>query len=215
MPYLNLEKEYSNRGVNPYRFQAILENAGSSILDIGCGSGAYVLELAHQYKIRGIDFQYFESWNDNPELFSISDAVEINFPDNSVDTILSFETLEHLADPEKALRQYHRVCRKNLILTVPNCYITPGMRQSLVTYYHWIDRTHVNFFSMDSITELVQASGFRISKKYYINQISWIPLLLEAFDFSTFLGKLAKKILCNLPHKDYYITCLIVAEKNN
>jgi ubiquinone/menaquinone biosynthesis C-methylase UbiE len=204
---------YSGRGVNPARLEAVINFAGKSILDVGCGSGAYVLQLADRYDIKGIDYEEFETWKEKPNLFSISDATNLDLPDNSVDTILSFECLEHLSDPELALKEYYRVARKNVILTVPNCEITPGMRQSLMLYYHWIDRTHVNFFTMESITELVQNSGFAISHSYYINQISWQPLLSEAFDFSGFLGKIIRKLLISRQKESYYITCLVVAEK--
>ena len=144
---------YAARGVNTERLNAILENAGQSVLDVGCGNGAYVLKLADRYNILGVDMQRFETWNAMPHLFSVSDASELQFKDNSFDTVLSFETLEHLTEPKKALREYYRICRKNLILTVPNCDITSGMRQSLMAYYHWVDRTHVNFFDMDTIIE--------------------------------------------------------------
>lgn len=204
---------YAARGVNPERLNAILENAGQSVLDVGCGNGAYVLKLANQYETFGVDLQHFETWNAMPHLFSISDASELQFQDNSFDTVLSFETLEHLSEPSKALREYYRICRKNLILTVPNCDITPGMHQSLMIYYHWIDRTHVNFFNMHTLIESVKAAGFKVTKHYYINQISLLPFLTEAFDFSGILGKIMQKFLLKKQQYNYYLTCLIVAEK--
>jgi len=210
---LNDTISYAIRGINTERLNAVLENAGQSVLDVGCGNGAYVLKLADQYKIFGVDIQRFESWNAIPHLFSISDASRLQFEDNSFDTILSFETLEHLSEPRNALREYYRICRKNLILTVPNCDITPGMRQSLMLYYHWIDRTHVNFFNMETITEAVKEAGFKIIKYYYINQISLMPFIAEAFDLSGLLGKVIRKILLNRQQHSYYITCLVVAEK--
>jgi hypothetical protein len=78
------------------------------------------------------------------------------------------------------------------------------------------DRTHVNFFTLESITELVQNSGFAISQSYYINQISWQPLLSEVFDFSGILGKITQKLLISRTKKEsYYITCLVVAKKKS
>lgn len=210
---LNDTISYATRGINVERLNAVLENAGQSVMDVGCGNGAYVLKLADQYKIFGVDMQRFESWNVMPDLFSISDASELQFKDNSFDTVLSFETLEHLPEPKKALKEYYRICRKNLILTVPNCDITSGMRQSLMTYYHWIDRTHINFFDMSSITEVVKEAGFKITKSYYINQISLLPLVTEAFNLSGLIGKSLQKILLKRQRHKYYITCLVIAEK--
>ncbi|NIV03297.1 MAG: hypothetical protein GWN59_01285, partial [Calditrichae bacterium] len=58
--------EYEKRGVNPYRYKAILKHAGESVLDVCCGSGAYVLKLADKYDIKGVDIQKFDSWCERP-----------------------------------------------------------------------------------------------------------------------------------------------------
>jgi ubiquinone/menaquinone biosynthesis C-methylase UbiE len=208
---------YARRGVNPARLKAVVNFSGKTILDVGCGSGAYVLELTDRYDIKGVDYQKFDTWQENPCLFSISDAAHLDLPDNSVDTILSFECLEHLPNPEIALKEYHRVTRNNIILTVPNCEITSGMRQSNMIYSHWIDRTHVNFFTMKSIINLVEDSGFAIAQSYYINQVSWLPLIAEIFGLpainSGISGKVLRRILSLVERNHYLITCLIVAEK--
>ncbi len=204
---------YTARGINYERLNAVLEYAGHSILDVCCGSGAYVLELEKDYDIRGVDIHQYEPWDAMQHLFSISDAAELDWKDNSVDTILSFETLEHLQEPEKALREYYRVCRKNIILTVPNCELTPAMHQSFLIYSPWLDRTHVQFFTMETITDMVKGVGFKIIKNYYINQISLLPLLTEAFDMSGMGGRLIRKILLKRQKHRYYLTCLVVAEK--
>lgn len=207
-----IKTSYAVRGINQERFEAILKFAGHSILDVGCGSGAYVIKLAEQRNITGVDYQHFPTWEIMPERFSKSDASQLDREDNSVDTILSFETLEHLPDPQKALQEYYRVCRNNLILTVPNCELTPGMEQSKLIYYHWIDRTHVNFFNQKEIKKLVESVGFRVEQNYYINQINLQPFLLEAFDLSDFWERYLHKFLCK-KQRIYYLTCLLVAYK--
>lgn len=208
-----VKTSYIARGINKERFEAILKFAGNSILDVGCGSGAYVLNLAEKYQVTGVDYQKFPSWEEKPHLFSISDAAELNLENNSVDTILSFETLEHLQNPEEALREYYRVCRKNIILTVPNCQITPGMENSKIIYYHWIDQTHVNFFNMEQIKSMVNDAGFNLTTSYYINQINLHPFITEAFDNSGFIRRMIHKALMKNQRHQYYLTSLIVAEK--
>lgn len=208
-----IKSSYIARGINKERFEAILKFAGNSILDVGCGNGAYVLNLAEKYQITGVDYQKFPSWDEKPQLFSISDAAELNLENNSVDTILSFETLEHLQNPEKALREYYRVCRKNIILTVPNCQITPGMENSKIIYYHWIDKTHVNFFNMEQIKSMVNDVGFNVTNSYYINQINLHAFITEAFDNSGFIRRRIHKAFMKSQRHQYYLTTLIVAEK--
>lgn len=205
--------DYSRRPLSPDRVRAIEQFAGRSILDIGCGNGSYVLHYADRYAIRGIDYQPFGAWQRRPDLFSISDAVKLDLPDSSVDTILSFETLEHLREPQAALTEYFRVCRRNLILTVPNCALTSGMRASGVIYNHWIDRTHANFWELGSISALMQAAGFRIVTAELINRIFLGPLVAESIGLSGIVARAFSRLHRLVPGPKYHMTCLVVGEK--
>jgi SAM-dependent methyltransferase len=201
--------DYAVRGLNPERLDAIRRHAGQEVLDVGCGNGGYVLHLADQLRIRGVDYRWFDAWQARPELFEVSDAQRLARPDASVDTILSFETLEHLPEPERALREYLRVARKNLILTVPNCQLTDGMRASGIIYNHWIDRTHLNFWDLDSISGLIEQAGFKVRQRGHINHLTLAPLFAE----STGLGRIGLKLFKRLQRKRYPMTCLVVADK--
>jgi SAM-dependent methyltransferase len=205
--------DYRIRTILPERLHAVLKFGGNSVLDVGCGNGAYVLELKDRYDIRGVDRQRFPSWKEAPQLFSIADAAQLGFRDGSFDTILSFETLEHLPDPELALREYFRVCRRNLILTVPNCVLTPGLQNSNLIYSHWFDPTHVNFFSMGSIAKLVQAAGFRIRASEHINRLRLGPVVMEALGLQGLLAKFGTRLFRVVQRRHYPITLLVVGEK--
>ena len=206
-------ESYASRSINQQRLDAILEYAGSSILDVGCGNGAYVLKLRETHNINGVDYQRFPTWNEAPSLFHVSDASKLNLPDNSVDTITCFEALEHLKNPEETLREFRRVCKKNVILTVPNCDLTKGMKNSKLLYWHWIDRTHLNFYDSESIQELVSESGLKVCHSYYINKINVFPFIEESFDLSGFWGGFVRKYLLKKQICSYHLTCLVVAEK--
>lgn len=205
--------DYSVRGLNSDRLAAILAHAGTEVLDVGCGSGAYVLHLADQFHIRGVDYRHFDAWNRRPELFQLSDAQELKLPDASVDTILSFETLEHLPDPARALSEYWRVCRRNLILTVPNCQLTEGMRNSGVIFNHWIDRTHLNFWDIEGIAKLVTDAGFKVQHKKHINRINPGFLLMESLDLKGRIARYGAGLFRRLQRRHYFMTNLVVATK--
>lgn len=212
---VDLEEVYANREINKERLIAILQHAGSSILDVGCGNGSYIFQLAQKYQITGVDYQPFASWNKMPQAFSICDATDLSiYKSNSFDTVTCFETLEHLTNPDKALQEFHRVCRENIILTVPNCEVPEAMLRSELIYKTWIDRTHVQFFTMSSVIKLVEKNGFNVTRSCYINKINLYPFLEEAFNLSGRVGGLLKKILMKRKSKDYHITCLLVAEKS-
>ena len=205
--------DYAIRGLNPERLAAVEQHAGPEVLDVGCGNGAYVLQLAQRYRIRGCDYRHFEAWEQRPELFEVSDAQELKLADASVDTILSFETLEHLPEPGRALREYFRVCRKNLILTVPNCTLTPGMKGSGLIYNHWIDRTHVNFWDMEKLTQQIAEAGFTVQHSRYINHINLTPLLVEALGLKGAMARYVTSLFRRRQKQTYPMTCLVVAAK--
>ncbi len=212
---IDLKAKYQKRGTNPDRVKAIRTFAGDKVLDVGCGSGAYVLSLANQKDIYGVDYQTFDSWAERPERFKVAMGDELPYANDSFDTLLSFETLEHLPDPMKALREYYRVTRDNLILTVPNCTITPAMKRSNMLYSHWEDRTHVQFFTLDSIRAHVEAAGFRVREARYINQINLMPLFLEWFQLKNPTAvKWATKLAKRYAKRAHHITCLVVGEKH-
>jgi len=205
--------DYALRGLNVERLKAIELHAGEQILDVGCGNGNYVLHLADQRQIRGCDYKRFDTWSRRPDLFDVCDAQSLPMADDSVDTILSFETLEHLPDPKRALSEYLRVARKNVIVTVPSCELTPGMKQSGIIYNHWIDRTHVNFWALDSLSEDVAAAGFRVDRRSHINHINLGFVLMEALGFRGFLARAGAAVFRRLQRRTYPMTCLVVASK--
>ncbi len=207
------QQRYARRGTNKYRMQALLEYGGEAILDVGCGSGAYVLALADERRIEGVDFSAFDSWAERPSLFKTASATDLPYGDGSFDTVCSFETLEHLADPDQALREFHRVCRNNIIISVPNCEITEGMRRSNLLYSHWGDPTHCNFYNMETIKETVIKNGFAVEKAYYINPINITPFIMEALGLSGIMLKVGSRLLKRSSRGKHHITTLLVGRK--
>ena len=204
---------YRLRGINPNRVHAVQQFAGEEIIDVGCGSGAYVLRFADERPIYGVDHIAYPTWTQRPGLFAISAADRLPFADSSTDTILSFEVLEHLSSPGRALAEYHRVARKNVIVTVPNCTITEGFRQSNLLYSHWEDRTHVNFFDLDAICALVAECGFVVKESRLINPLSLAPLVAEASGLRILGHRRARPLVERFLSRQYFITCLVVGER--
>lgn len=209
---INEHDLYLNRGINSSRLKAILEYANQNIIDVGCGSGAYVRYLKDKFNIRGIDHEVFESWASDESLFDTGSILKLPYKDNTFETVLLFEVLEHINDPMHAIMELYRVTSKNIIITVPNCSITDGMKESGLIYNHWIDRTHVNFYSRDKLIELISSCGFKISHFEYINYINLGWLFSESIYMRRPFSKILSYILFFIQRK-YPMTLLIVAEK--
>jgi len=100
---------------------------GEDILDVGCGSGTIVKRLLkREKKAIGIDigkkFVDFCQSKYKSAIFCEADAQFLPFSSECFDTIVCSEVMEHLENPEKALKEFNRVLRPRgkLILTTPN-----------------------------------------------------------------------------------------------
>ena len=202
---------YAERALNPERRAAVLRHAGRVTFDVGCGNGSYVLELGNSRKLFGADGHRFEAWDAAPGRFLMSDAAQLPLASGSVDTVLCFETLEHLPDPDRALTEYRRVSCGRLVLTVPNCEITPGMQRSNLIFGHWVDRTHRNFYVLDTIKAAVERAGFRVVEAGYINRIDVFAFIGEVLHIPTQAVRVLRKLLRPVV-RSYPMTCLVVGE---
>ena len=114
-----------------------------------------------------------------------------------------------------ALKELHRVCRNNIIISVPNCFQQKVFKASGLAYHHWIDRTHVQFFTENTLKDILTKNGFSIEVLKYINPVMPEVLFLSSWRFpmklARFIGRLAVKISLR---KQYYMTLLVVAYTN-
>jgi len=201
---------WTGRQLNPHRAAAVATYSGDSFLDIGCGNGQYVLHFKDKFETAGVDIQEYPQWAEAPKKFQVGDAARLPYDDASVDTILSFETLEHVPNPKAVLEEFHRVCRKNIIFSVPNCEVPSSLAASRLTFFHYTDRSHVNFFTRDSLTEMLVETGFRPQDVGLINACPTQPFLNELLALPSFLTRLVGKFA----KKDVFrMTILAVASK--
>ncbi|MBM3252501.1 MAG: class I SAM-dependent methyltransferase, partial [Candidatus Omnitrophica bacterium] len=87
------------------------------------------------------------------EAIAIKD--KLPFDSNSFDTVIIFELLEHVGNPDEILKEAKRVARKNILLTVPDNTGFDKLKQFKLTFEHMLETTHVNFFTKDSLSDLL------------------------------------------------------------
>ena len=94
------------------------------VLEVGCGEGEIARRLAGRFEeVTAFDLPdagLRRDWETvaGPR-FLHADAHRMPFADDAFDAIVSVEVLEHLPDPETAIREYARVARRDLLLSVP------------------------------------------------------------------------------------------------
>jgi SAM-dependent methyltransferase len=97
-------------------------------LDIACGSGygAVVLAAGEYVGLDVDDACVAEAKAHHGDLgtFAVYDGVDVPYPDETFDTVVSLETIEHLTQDTQAhfLEELARVCRRGgkLVLSTPN-----------------------------------------------------------------------------------------------
>jgi 2-polyprenyl-3-methyl-5-hydroxy-6-metoxy-1,4-benzoquinol methylase len=100
------------------------EDPAARVLEVGCGEGEIARRLHKRWgDVTALDLPdagLRADWMEVPgPRFRHADAERLPFADDAFDVLVSVEVLEHLRDPDRALREYARVARRHLLLSVP------------------------------------------------------------------------------------------------
>lgn len=91
------------------------------ILDIGCGWGEFAEAFGEKIDM-GIDIAprdlYVAAKGKMYKNLTLADARDLPFADNSYGSIVSISTFEHIANPNKLLKEMYRVLKPNGILAI-------------------------------------------------------------------------------------------------
>ena len=169
-------------GEHLVRYQA-LENIvrGKTVLDIASGSG-YGTNAISNYadKVFGVDVdqdavKYAQKNYTNSKIeFLKGDGRDIPLPDNAVDIVVSFETIEHIEDYGHFVKEVKRVLKADglFVLSTPNDKEFPEGA-------HF----HIHEFEHEELQKLVDLY-FTQSKEYF--QVTWLyNALLEGQQLQT------------------------------
>lgn len=134
--------------------------SGAVVVDCACGAGegartfadagarcvhAFDIDLsavaATQARCRGLNVTV-----------AVGDAQALPLPDESADVVISFETFEHLRNPEALLSEAHRILRHGgiFVCSTPNRDVSsPGnsMHSRPWNYFHTIEYNQAEFFT--------------------------------------------------------------------
>jgi ubiquinone/menaquinone biosynthesis C-methylase UbiE len=129
MPYTGIDHFIAR-----LRFRAAYPHirAGSRVLDLGCGLEAAFLNYASDRIATGVglDDQVEEGVGGRWRRVRADLRAPLPFPDGEFDHVVMLAVLEHLTEPEKVLREAHRVLAPHgsLILTWPSSMVDPILR---------------------------------------------------------------------------------------
>lgn len=149
-----------------------LPAGGETVLDLGSGDGLF-LALLREKGIKGKGLDLSEEGVAKANTKGLDTAVfdfasnRLPFPDNSFDTVVMLDILEHLYDPQSLLREAARVSKKNIIVGVPNFSSLPARLQVLrgrVPENNQPKKGHVYWFNLPVLLNLFSGAKISLAK---------------------------------------------------
>lgn len=137
------------------------------LLEVGCGEGfvsGWLSRRALGKQVFGADLSapmLGEASREHPAVrFVAANAYSLPFPDGSFDLVLCLEILEHLEQPQDALREARRVSNQLLIASVPNEPIWRLLNVARGAYWIRLGNTpgHVQHWNRRGFTDLLRRS---------------------------------------------------------
>jgi len=160
------------------------------VLDVACGTGygcQLISKKGEASKVTGIDISSEsikfakKNYQENNIDYLVDDAQTlISQKNNSFDLITSFETIEHISNPEEFIKQTKKLLKKDgiLIISTPNTNTYPKGNK-----YHIREQTPKEFYSL--------------LKKYY----TYTENYYQKFYLSNLISKKEETILNNIDKK--------------
>jgi SAM-dependent methyltransferase len=132
-----------------------------SVVDVGCGAGAYGPRLiASGHAWLGLETSSFccDILRRRQLPFRRVDNESRSLPggDGEWDCAICIEVLEHVKEPEIFLHEIARVIRRRALISVPNIEVLPYLHDWAVVPWHLLERDHKNFFTRSSLRSLLQ-----------------------------------------------------------
>jgi len=170
--------------------ELVSQAAPSSINEIGCGEGYWVLRWNDQgIPARGCDFstQVIELARENsvdrglpPSIFETHSIYDLDASRDSADLVVCCEVLEHLEHPEAGLQALQRVVNKHLIVSVPREPLWCTLNLARGKYISKIGNTpgHIQHWSKGGFVRLVSKYFEVVEVK---SPLPWTMLLCRPF----------------------------------
>jgi SAM-dependent methyltransferase len=166
-------------------------------LDIGCGSKPYV-DLFSTVQYIGIDLEKSGHNHSNSPVDIYYDGTKIPFGNEYFDSVVCFEVLEHVFNPDEFLKEANRVLKKggSAVFTVPFIWDEHEQPYDFARY------------SSFGLKHIFEKNGFSVvESRKYLSDLRILSLLTNAYIY-----KVIRKIL---PGRIAYLFILPLTSLNN
>ena len=157
------------------RFNAILARRygehGTRLPEIGSGMGHLVGQLEDTFETFGMDLNHWAVKQSKSVVkktnLQTASAQDLPYKDGTFNVVIIKHIVEHLPDPEKAIREIGRVTEPGgiLILATPNLdsLLKPWKGNKWIGYQ---DPTHISLKRPAVWLEMIRSAGFRLHKAF-------------------------------------------------
>jgi 2-polyprenyl-3-methyl-5-hydroxy-6-metoxy-1,4-benzoquinol methylase len=134
--------------------------AQSSVVDVGCGAGAYgppLIAAGHEWLGLEANSYCCDILTRRRLPFRNVDLAAARLPakDGEFDSAICIEVIEHTKDPETFAGEIARVIRRRALFSVPNLELLPYLHDWRVVPWHLLEGDHKNFFTRASLHALL------------------------------------------------------------
>lgn len=176
------------------------------VLDIGCGTGNYTLELLKRgVHAVGIDSSLDmvlsarnkTTANRFKPLFVVGDAERLPFKNSIFDSVLEVTALCFIKHPERVIKETHRVLKPNgsILIGELNRFSYWAFLRRLKGLFKESIYRHARFYGIKTLTEVLQKTGFKDLK--WSSCIYFPPInaewFLKGYRFFEDIGRLFPK----------------------
>jgi len=208
------------------RFNAMLARRygkrGARLLEIGSGMGHLVGQLEDTFETYGMDLNHWAVQQSKSVIEKTSlqtaSAQEIPYKDGAFNVVIIKHIVEHLPDPQKAIREIGRVTEPGgtLILATPNLdsLLKPWKGDKWIGYQ---DPTHISLKRPAEWLDLIRSAGFSplivFSDGFWdVPYIRFVPRQIQKLFFGSLGGFQAISGVIFLPMR-WGESVLVIARK--
>jgi SAM-dependent methyltransferase len=171
------------------------------MLEIGCGSGAFLHHMAKKgWNVEGLEFSETAASAARSAGYTVSSGTleTAQDPEDSYDLIVGWMTLEHLHDPLAALKKLHSWMKPDgwMITSIPNA-ASLGFTLFRESWYDLHLPNHLYHFTPRTLDKMLDIAGWRIEKVLHQRVSSNLVASIGLKARDTSMPKWLSKMLLN------------------